>query len=60
MLQAGRGGKSCGSSQIVSCAQSQAWVTAGTQRLLFVVPPFLRREMPEKPENATRLLMGGN
>lgn len=45
-----------------SCRAPRArpWVTAGRQGFLFVVPPFLRREMPEKPENAARLIMGGN
>lgn len=60
MLQAGRGGNSCSNSQIVSCAQSQAVGYCWETRLLFVVPPFLRRQMPEKPANATRLIMGGS
>lgn len=60
MLQAGRGGNSCSNSQIVSCAQSQAVGYGWETRLLFVVPPFLRRQMPEKPANATRLIMGGS
>lgn len=56
MLQAGRGGDSCSNSQIMPCAQSQAEGYCWESRLLFVVPPFLSREMPEKPENTTGLI----